>query len=71
MEWLNKWFDTLYNTFIVKDRYKTLLDGFEKTIIMTVGALIMGVIIGTIVAVIKVFAAHNKKSWILKILDKI
>lgn len=71
MEWLNKWFDTLYNTFIVKDRYKTLVDGFEKTIIMTVGALIMGVIIGTIVAVIKVFAAHNKKSWILKILDKI
>lgn len=71
MEWLNKWFDTLYNTFIVKDRYKTLIDGFEKTIIITIGALIIGVIIGTIVAVIKVFAANNKKSVVLKILDKI
>ena len=38
MEWLNKWFDTLYNTFIVKDRYKILIEGFEKTIIITVGA---------------------------------
>ena len=71
MEWLNKWFDTLYNTFIVDDRYKTLIDGFEKTIIITVGALLIGVVIGTIVAVIKVFADHNKKSIILKILDKI
>lgn len=71
MEWLNKWFDTLYNTFIVKDRYKILIEGFEKTIIITVGALIIGVIIGTIVAVIKVFAAHNRRSVILQIFDRI
>ena len=71
MDWLNKWFDTLYNKFIVDERYKTLIDGFEKTIIITVGALIIGVIIGTIVAVIKVFADHNKKSVVLKVLDKI
>ena len=71
MEWLNKWFDTLYNTFIVDNRYKTLIDGFEKTIIITIGALIIGVIIGTIVAVIKVFADYNKKSVVLKFLDKI
>lgn len=71
MDWLNKWFDTLYNTFIVDDRYKTLVDGFGKTIIITLGALVIGVIIGTIVAVIKVFADHNKKSVVLKVLDKI
>ncbi len=68
MEWLNNWLDRLYQTFIVADRYKTLLIGLEKTLIITLGALIIGVIIGTIVAIIKVFAQGNKK---LKILDKI
>lgn len=66
MEWLNKWLDRLYQTFIVAERYKTLIGGLEKTLIITVGALIIGVIIGTIIAIIKVFAAGNKK---LKPLD--
>ncbi len=66
MDWLFNWFDTLYNTFIVAERYKTLIEGFGKTIIITVGALVIGVIIGTIVAIIKVFADRNKK---LKIFD--
>jgi His/Glu/Gln/Arg/opine family amino acid ABC transporter permease subunit len=66
MDWLFNWFDTLYNTFIVAQRYKTLIEGFGKTIIITIGALVIGVIIGTIVAIIKVFADRNKK---LKIFD--
>jgi len=66
MEWLNKWLDTLYNTFIVDDRYLTLIQGFEKTLIITFGALVIGVIIGTIVAIIKVFVAGNPK---LKFVD--
>ncbi len=68
MDWLFKWFDTLYNTFIVAERYKTLIEGFSKTIIITVGALLIGIVIGTIVAIIKVFADRNKK---LKIFDMI
>lgn len=68
MEWLNKWFARLYQTFIVSDRYKTIIDGLEKTIIITIGALAIGVIIGTIVAMIKVFADGNKK---LKPLDSL
>lgn len=66
MDWLLDWFDTLYNTFIVAERYKTLIEGFGKTIIITVGALLIGIVIGTIVAIIKVFADRNKK---LKIFD--
>lgn len=68
MNWFQKWTDTLYNTFIVSDRYKILIDGFGKTILITVGALIIGVIIGTIVAIMKVAASQNKK---LKPLDVI
>lgn len=59
--WFQKWLDRLYQTFIVDDRYKTLISGFEKTIIITVGALAIGVVIGTIIAIIKVLAADNKK----------
>ncbi|MBQ8588010.1 MAG: amino acid ABC transporter permease [Clostridia bacterium] len=68
MEWFNKWLDTLYNTFIVDDRYVTLIQGFQKTLLITFGALIIGVIIGTIVAIIKVFAEGSPK---LKIFDVI
>lgn len=71
MNWFYKWTDTLYNTFIEKDRYKILVEGFQKTLIITVFALMIGVIIGTIVAIIKVFAETNRKSVILKVLDKI
>lgn len=59
--WFQKWLDRLYLTFIVDDRYKTLISGFEKTIIITIGALAIGVVIGTIIAIIKVLAADNKK----------
>lgn len=55
------WLDKLYSTFIVDDRYKTLISGLEKTLIITVGALAIGVVIGTIVAIIKVMADENKK----------
>ena len=57
-------------TFIVADRYKTLIGGLEKTLIITLGALIIGVIIGTIVAIIKVFSVGSKNR-IMKILDTI
>lgn len=68
MEWFDRWLNRLYQTFIVADRWKTLVGGLEKTLIITVGALAIGVIIGTIIAIIKVFAVGNKK---LKFLDVI
>ncbi|MDP4118550.1 MAG: amino acid ABC transporter permease [Bacillota bacterium] len=66
MDWFNSWLHKFYETFIVADRYKTLITGLEKTMIITVGALAIGVIIGTIVAIIKVFAQDNPK---LKLFD--
>lgn len=71
MEWFNNWINKLHETFIVGDRYMTLIEGFEKTLIITFGALIIGVIIGTIVAMIKVFAHNSPKSKTLKVLDVI
>ncbi len=71
MNWFQNWTDTLYNTFIVSDRYKILIDGFGKTIVITVGALVIGVIIGTIVAIMKVAASQNKKFKLLDVLCNI
>ena len=71
MEWLDKWFLQLHKTFITADRYKTVISGLEKTVIITLSALAIGVFIGTIVAMIKVFADGNKKLRPLDILCNI
>ncbi len=71
MEWFNSWLDTLYNTFIVEARYESIIEGFINTLLITFGALIIGVVIGMIVAVIKVFAENDKKNIVLKVLDVI
>ncbi len=65
---LEKWFDQLYETFIVDGRYKWLLEGFGNTITITLGALLIGVIIGTLIAVIKYFADDIP---FLKVLSKV
>ena len=62
------WFEKLNETFIEGERYKWLLEGFLNTLIITFGALLIGVVIGTIIAVAKYFCEGNKKlrfvNWI-------
>lgn len=62
------WFDKLQKTFIEGDRYMWLLDGLKNTLIITFGALFIGVIIGAIIAIVKYFCEGNKKlrffSWL-------
>ena len=62
------WFDKLHETVIEGERYKWLIDGLVNTLIITLGALFIGVIIGTVIAITKYFCEGNKKlrffSWI-------
>lgn len=53
---MNAWFEKLYETFIETQYYKMLIEGFRNTVIITLGALLIGVVIGTLIAVIKYFA---------------
>ncbi len=53
---MDKWFNKLYETFIEKGNYKMLIEGFEATILITLGALLIGVVIGTVIAVVKYFS---------------
>ncbi len=62
------WLEKLYDTFIEDDNYMMLVDGLKVTLIITFGALAIGVVIGTIIAVAKYFCEGNKK---LRVITKI
>ena len=53
--WLNK----LYETFIETGYYTLLFQGLGNTLVITLGALAIGVIIGVLIAVIKYFAEDS------------
>lgn len=62
------WFDKLQETFIEGDRYEWLIEGFLNTLLITFGALLIGVVIGAAIAIAKYFSEGNKKlrfvNWI-------
>ncbi len=68
---MNSWFEKLYDTFIVDDNYKMLIEGFGNTILITLCALMIGIVIGAIIAIVKYYADGNKKltfaNWICDI----
>ena len=49
------WIDKLQQTFIEGDRYMWLVEGLINTLIITLGALVIGVLIGTLIAITKYF----------------
>lgn len=58
---MNAWLEKLNETFIVSGGYRYILEGFQNTIIITLGALVIGVVIGALIAVIKYFAEESPK----------
>lgn len=56
-EWFQNFMFQLYQTFVFQDRWKFFTDGLKITFIVTIGALILGVIIGFIIAIIR--TAHD------------
>ena len=50
------WFAKLHETFIATGHYKLILGGLRNTLIITLGALAIGVVIGSIIAVAKYFS---------------
>ena len=62
------WFEKLSETFLEDNRYMWMLEGLGNTLIITFGALLIGVVIGTLVAVAKYYCEGNKKlrfvSWL-------
>ena len=57
---MNAWLNKLYETFIETGHYNLIIEGFWNTILITLGALAIGVVIGMLIAVIKYFAEDVK-----------
>ncbi len=72
-EWIQNFIFQCYQTFIYADRWKFFTDGLKITFIVTIGALILGVIIGLIIAVIRTShdLSSKKPNIVLKILNTI
>ncbi|MBE6854580.1 MAG: amino acid ABC transporter permease [Ruminococcus sp.] len=71
MEFLNRFRDSFYDNFIKDDRWQYLTDGLKNTLIITVFAILIGIIIGFVLAMIR--ATHDKtgKFKILNALSKV
>lgn len=57
----------LYDNIIKDDRWKWYIEGLGNTLIMTLGAVVIGVVIGCLLAICKVTAANRKSQRIGRI----
>ena len=57
MNWLTK----LQETFLEDNRYMWMVEGLGNTLLITLGALCIGVVIGALIAITKYFCEGNKK----------
>ena len=57
---MSAWLEKLYETFIASGGYRYILEGFKNTIVITMGALVIGVLIGAAIAITKYFADESK-----------
>ena len=61
--------DRLYDALIYKDRWHYITNGLEYTIIITICALIIGLILGSMSAIVKTAYQNNKRNPGLAILN--
>lgn len=60
----------LYSAIIENDRWKMYLEGFGNTLILALGAIVIGLVLGALVAIVKVnFSGKKKKGIILRIIN--
>lgn len=57
---MSAWLSTLHQTFIETGYWKQMLLGLQNTVIITLGALLIGVLVGALLAVGKFFSEGNK-----------
>lgn len=73
-EWIQNFVFQLYQTFIYQDRYMFFVNGLKITFIVTIGALILGTIIGLFIAIIRVShdsVTEKKPNFLLRIMNRI
>ena len=70
-DWLQRFLFQLYQTFIYQDRWTFFTNGLKITFIVTIGALLIGTVIGVIIAIIRTSYDNSsrKPNWILSIFN--
>ena len=70
-KWLQQLFFQLYQVFVYENRWHFFTDGLITTFVVTIGALIIGIVIGMIVALIRTThdSMSGKPNFILRILN--
>lgn len=63
--------DLIYKTLIESDRYKFILEGLGNTLIMSIFAVIIGIILGVCIAIVRNNYEQNKKGKILNLIGKL
>lgn len=67
-ELLNGIYDDFYKTVIFDERYKLILEGLKNTILIAIGAVIIGILLGSIISIVKY---TNKERGKFKLFSKI
>lgn len=62
---MEKFLQDFYTSIIAENRWLMYIEGLGNTLLISAVAVCIGVVIGTVVALIKYFAVTNKKLWVL------
>ncbi len=65
------WINKLCETFITSGYYTVMLSGLRNTVLITLGALLIGIVAGAIIAAVRYLSEDNEKlrllNWIIRI----
>ena len=68
---INNVYEQFYHTLIEQDRYRFILEGLGKTLIIAFFAVILGVILGGLVALIRNYHEETKKAKLANFISKL
>lgn len=71
VSWFTSLYESFYNSVIFENRYEMILDGLQNTIILSFGALIIGILIGFLISIIRYTNKHTGKFKLLNSICKL
>ena len=64
MSWAEKLYQSFYNAIVPDRRYLAYLDGLKVTLLISFFAILLGIAIGILVAILTVTATNYKMKWL-------
>ncbi len=69
-DFLNDIYNNFYKTVIFDNRYELIFEGLKNTIIISLGALVIGIVIGVLISIIRYTNKHTGKFKLLTLIGK-